>query len=78
MGELVNVGKNRLRIICDCGKYFHELFKGPDGEMKFESFLKNQPRTPEPQADSPEPAPAPAPKPKKSKDWNIFEDEEGD
>lgn len=76
MGELKTLKGKTLRVVCDCGRFVHDITGGPDGP-KIESYMTAK-------GDA-APAP-PAPVPPKKKGGNVFdtilggepEDGEGD
>lgn len=72
MAKVQVIGKNLIRIACDCKKYVHEISKSDSGKIESDTFMVN-----EPEAETPA-KPKPEEKPKKGKKRfpTLFDDEE--
>lgn len=65
MGNLQVISKTHLRVVCQCGKYIHELQRGDDGEVQYQSFMTRS-------------EPEEKPEPKKAKKHSSFFDVDGE
>ena len=73
MGRMQIISPREIRVICDCGKYVHELERGEDGKIDYQSFVVNVKPPAEP---PPEPQPDSKTKKKKPRRFVGFFDEE--
>lgn len=72
MAKVQVIGKNLIRIACDCKKYVHEISKSDSGKIESDTFMVN-----EPDAETPA-KPKPEEKQKKSKKRfpTVFDDDD--
>jgi len=66
--KVQKLSPSHFRLHCGCGKYYHEISRGPEGDVKFEHFLKER---------SEDETPEETPKPKvRKQSVGLFDDEE--